>query len=249
VFIVDVQGDVEGPLPPLELVIYEDGRVLWPTWPDDGAFAILEARLSAEGLAAVRDELLGSGFFADDLEIPPARTPDPNAGSGFATYELGLRVGDRLVTARTTSIWPSADGERLIALGERWRDPVQSVPGSAWARDTPGPIVFEPTAWYLQVYPTQGSLLEVSTPDIAELRPLIGDPLTFGAALGPDPSSGRCGVIDASAVDALVAYLRSRQLGPASGHRIGANLAWADGHGSVELYLVAALPHLAERCP
>lgn len=249
VLAVDIRGDVEGPLPPLELAVYADGRVLWPTWSEAGDFVIFQGRLSPAGLSAVRDELLGSGLFDFDIDIPPDRTPDPNQGSGFATYTVDLRVGERLVTARTTNIFPSVDGERLIDLAERWSEPKEAVPAGAWDTDASGPAPYEAARWYLQLFPSLGGTLGEPAPDIAELGTILGDPRTFGAPIGPDPAMGRCGVIGSDTAGSLVAFFRGRGGVTTTGHRYSVGLAWADLPGTVELLLIAALPHLADGCP
>jgi hypothetical protein len=247
VFSDQISGDIEGPLPPLELAIYADGRVLWPTWSDDGAFVFLEARLSSIGLSRVRALLEASGFFDAAVEIAPAGTMDPEHASGFSGYALALRTDAGLVSARTTNLLPSAEGHRLIELAERWRDPIAAVPTGSWDRDAAGPVPFEPTHWHLQTYPS--ARREEPLPDVAEVSAAIGDPRTFGAPLGPSADMGRCGDIDAAHAAALIAFLRLRLGASVTGHEFSASLAWRDGSGSVDLYLRAALPHEVGHCP
>jgi hypothetical protein len=233
-----------GRVPP-RLSVYADGRVLSPSWNADGGFALpfVVRRLTPAGLAELRSRLEGSGFFAGDIEIPP--TTEVN--SGFGTYVVSLRRGDRLVTARTTNFAMSTKGRALVDLAERWVRPERELPADAWL---PGEAAYEAARWYvaLSLNPAGVSSADV---DSTALESVIGNLASFGRLVrSSEAGTDRCASVDADVVARIVAAYAAQgiELGPGDGEYF-ADLPWSGGRGSVLLGAYAAFPDDPLACP
>jgi hypothetical protein len=233
-----------GRVPPM-LSVYADGRVLSPSWNADGGFALpfVLRRLTPAGLAELRSSLEGSGFFAGDIEIPP--TTEVN--SGFTTYVVSLRLGDRLVTARTTNFAMSTEGRALVDLAERWVHPERELPADAWMS---GPVAYEAVRWYvaLSLNPAGESSADV---DSTALESVIGNLASFGRLVrSSEAGTDRCASVDADVVARIVAAYAARgiELGPDDGQYF-ADLPWSGGRGSVLLGAYAMFPDDPLACP
>jgi hypothetical protein len=233
-----------GRVPPM-LSVYADGRVLSPSWNADGGFALpfVVRRLTPAGLAELRSTLEGSGFFAGDIEIPP--TTEVN--SGFTTYVVALRQGDRLVTARTTNFAMSTKGRALVDLAERWVRPERELPADAWL---PGEAAYEAARWYvsLSLNPAGESSADV---DSTALESVIGNLASFGRLVrSSEAGTDRCASVDADFVARIVAAYAAQgiELGPGDGEYF-ADLPWSGGRGSVLLGAYAMFPDDPLACP
>ena len=234
-----------GRVPPM-LSVYADGRVLSPSWNADGGFALPFAlrRLTPAGLAELRSRLEGSGFFGGDIEIPP--TAEVN--SGFTTFVVALRQGDRLVTARTTNFAMSTRGRALVDLAERWVHPERELPADAWM---PGEAAYEASRWCvaLSLNPAGVSSADV---DSTALESVIGDLASFGRLVRSSEGAtrDRCAAVDADVVARIVAAYAARgiELGPGDGEYF-ADLSWSGGRGSVLLGAYAMFPDDPLACP
>jgi hypothetical protein len=234
-----------GRVPPM-LSVYADGRVLSPSWNGDGGFArpFVLRRLTPAGLAELRSTLEGSGFFAGDIEIPP--TTEVN--SGFTTFVVALRQGDRLVTARTTNFAMSTKGRALVDLAERWVRPERELPADAWL---PGEAAYEAARWYvaLSLNPAGESSADV---DSTALESVIGNLASFGRLVrsSEGATTDRCASVDADVVARIVAAYAARgiELGPGDGEYF-ADLPWSGGRGSVLLGAYAMFPDDPLACP
>jgi hypothetical protein len=232
-----------GRVPPM-LSVYADGRVLSPSWNADGGFAypFVLRRLTPAGLAELRSSLQGSGF-AGDIEIPP--TTEVN--SGFTTFVVSLRQGDRLVTARTTNFAMSTKGRALVDLAERWVRPERELPADAWL---PGEAAYEAARWYvaLSLNPAGVSSADV---DSTALESVIGNLASFGRLVrSSEAGTDRCASVDADVVARIVAAYAARgiELGPGDGEYF-ADLPWSGGRGSVLLGAYAMFPDDPLACP
>ena len=234
-----------GRVPPM-LSVYADGRVLSPSWNADGGFALpfVLRRLTPAGLAELRSTLEGSGFFAGDIEIPP--TTEVN--SGFTTYVVSLRRGDRLLTARTTNFAMSTKGRALVDLAERWVRPERELPADAWL---PGEAAYEAARWYvaLSLNPAGESSTDV---DSTALELVIGNLASFGRLVrsSEGATTDRCASVDADVVARIVAAYAAQgiELGPGDGEYF-ADLPWSGGRGSVLLGAYAMFPDDPLACP
>jgi len=233
-----------GRVPPM-LSVYADGRVLSPSWNADGGFALpfVVRRLTPAGLAELRSRLEGSGFFAGDIEIPP--TTEVN--SGFGTFVIALRRGDRLVTARTTNFAMSTKGRALVDLAERWVRPERELPADAWL---PGEAAYEAARWYvaLSLNPAGVSSADV---DSTALESVIGNLASFGRLVrSSEAGMDRCASVDADVVARIVAAYAARgiELGRGDGEHF-ADLPWSGGRGSVLLGAYAMFPDDPLACP
>jgi len=233
-----------GRVPPM-LSVYADGRVLSPSWNADGGFALPFAlrRLTSAGLAELRSTLEGSGFFAGDIEIPPTT----EVYSGFTTYVVSLRRGDRLVTARTTNFAMSTKGRALVDLAERWVRPEHELPADAWLS---GPAAYEAARWYvaLSLNPAGAASADV---DSTALESVIGNLASFGRLVrSSEAGTDRCASVDADVVARIVAAYAAQgiELGPGDGEYF-ADLPWSGGRGSVLLGAYAMFPDDPLACP
>jgi hypothetical protein len=233
-----------GRVPPM-LSVYADGRVLSPSWNADGGFALpfVQRRLTPAGLAELRSTLEGSGFFAGDIEIPPTT----EVSSGFTTYVVSLRLGDRLVTARTTNFAMSTKGRALVDLAERWVRPERELPADAWL---PGDAAYEAARWYvaLSLNPAGVSSADV---DSTALESVIGNLASFGRLVrSSEAGTDRCASVDADVVARIVAAYAAQgiELGPGDGEYF-ADLPWSGGRGSVLLGASAMFPDDSPACP
>jgi len=227
------------------LSVYADGRVLSPSWNADGGFALpfVLRRLTPAGLAELRSSLEGSGFFAGDIEIPP--TAEVN--SGFTTYVVSLRLGDRLVIARTTNFAMSTKGRALVDLAERWVHPERELPADAWL---PGGAAYEAARWYVALSLNPAGVSSADT-DSTALESVIGNLASFGRLVrSSEAGTDRCASVDADVVARIVAAYAARgiELGPGDGEYF-ADLPWSGGRGSVLLGAYAMLPDDPLACP
>lgn len=234
-----------GRVPPM-LSVYADGRVLSPSWNADGGSALpfVLRRLTPAGLAELRSRLEGSGFFAGDIEIPP--TTEVN--SGFTTYVVSLRLGDHLVTARTTNFAMSTKGRALVDLAERWVHPERELPADTWM---PGPAAYEASRWYVALSLDPAGVSSVNV-DATALESVIGDLASFGRLVRSSggATTDRCASVDADVVGRIVAAFAARgiELGPGDGEYF-ADLPWSGGRGSVLLGMYAMFPDDPLACP
>lgn len=234
-----------GRVPPM-LSVYADRRVISPTWTADGSFAfpLVVRRLTPAGLAELRAALEASGFFAEDVEIPPVRLAD----AGFTAYVVTLRRDDRLVTARTTNVGMSERGAALVDLAELWMRPERELPAGAWL---PGEERYVGDSWYLWLRLTPGVAPE-SAADSAPLEALIGDLATFGAGrIAEIGSVERCAAVPAETVARLAAALEAggMDLGSPDRNQVLVDLRWSGGRGMVALGAFEMLPDDPPSCP
>ncbi len=234
-----------GRVPPM-LSVYADGRVLSPSSNADGGFALpfVVRRLTPAGLGELLAGLAGSGFFVGDIELPPTQATN----SGYTTYAVSLRLGDVLVTARTTNFAMSARGRALVDLAERWMRPECELPAAAWAS---GPSVYEGSRWYLALRLQPGAPSEADA-DSTALESRVGDLATFGRLRGTamDGSVNRCASVDAAVVARIVAALAYRGMAPGPGDgQYLVDLRWSGGRGSVALAAYEMLPDDPPECP
>ena len=234
-----------GRVPPL-LSVYADGRVLSPSWNADGGFALpfVLRRLTPGGLAELRAGLASSGFFAGDIELPPTQVTN----SGYTTYAVSLRLGDVLVTARTTNFAMSARGRALVDLAEGWVHPERELPAAAWAS---GPSAYEGSHWYVALRLQPGAPSGADA-DSTALESVVGDLVTFGRLRGTatDGSVNRCASVAAAVVVRIVAALAARGVAPGPGDgKYLVDLRWSGGRGSVALAAYEMLPDDPPECP
>lgn len=136
--IPDVAGD--GAL--LPTTVLADGSILVPhveTFHGPGV-----RRLTAAGLAALRERARATGLFEASRTIPPLRTPE----SGFISYRVELRDGKGPVTVETINAFPSADGRALIDLADAILgipDAALSIPAGDYVDGSAAPVPYRAT--------------------------------------------------------------------------------------------------------
>jgi hypothetical protein len=234
-----------GQVPPT-LSVYADGRVISPSSNADGGFALplVVRRLTPAGLASLRSHLEASGFFTRDIEIPPLESDN----AGVTSYVISLRVGDRLVTARTTNAAMPANGRALMDLALLWTHPERALPADAWLA---GPVPYNAPRWYLALRLQPGGVASTGV-DSSGLEAAIGDPASFGSQVRTydDGSTLRCASVDAAVVTRIVAALTRAGIDfPADADQYLVDIAWAGGGGSIFLDAFPTLPDDPETCP
>jgi hypothetical protein len=234
-----------GRVPPM-LSVYADGRVISPSSNADGGFALplVVRRLTPAGLASLRSRLEASGFFVRDIEIQPLVSVD----AGVTSYVISLRVGDRLVTARTTNAAMPARGRALMDLALLWTHPERALPADAWQA---GPVPYEAPRWYLALRLQPGGVASTGV-DSTGLEAAIGDPASFGSQLRSydDGSALRCAPVDTAIVMRIVAGLAAAGIDfPAGADQYLVDLAWTGDTGSIFLDAFPMWPDDPEACP
>jgi hypothetical protein len=123
------------------MYVYADGRLIWwregdlPAGADE--HAILEQRLTPEGVELMRSEVIASGLFDRDLIFMGGEAdPDPLPFWGG----MGVRNGERFVELQLG--WTYVEGDPIMTaeqehalelLDARLFDPASWLPASAWA--------------------------------------------------------------------------------------------------------------------
>ena len=234
-----------GRVPPM-VSVYADGRVIAPGWTvtghEDVPFVV--RRLTAAGLESLVAAL--------DRVVPPGGVdlpPPAGYAAGYTTYEVIVRRGDELVTARATNASTENEAKALVAVGERWRDPVAALPADAWVDGSGAVVPYAPRRWYVSIWIPVGGTAVPGAPDASIIRPMIGDVAAFGEQVATrEDGVLRCGVIDDRANELVVTMLRRAGVdtGAVEGvYRAELNL----GEGTVVVASTPLLPDDGRTCP
>jgi len=205
--------------------VYADGRVLSPGWtiPGHETVPFVVRRLTPSGLATLVAAL--------DAGVPPAGVDyprPPGYAAGYGTYEVTVRRGDELVTARATNASTQDAAREIVALAEHWRDPAAALPADAWVGGPATVVPYEPRRWYLSIWIPAGGTAVPGTPDASIIRPMIGDAAAFGETVGiRETGVLRCGVIADRTNELIVTMLR----------RAGVDTGTVEGEYRAELNL------------
>jgi hypothetical protein len=250
---IDVLGELCCPSPAMVATV--DGRVV--TKADDGA--LVERRLTAEGVQRLRDEVLGTGLFDADrvigLDAAPGVTPAPH---GISARTFRMWSGTRTVTVTSPVVAqseeefykPSPTRAQLDALAVRLIAPESWLPVTAWAVAPPKPYVAD---GFRVVTSTE--LVGGSQPDVAAVdwpfNPSIsdfGEPLAASSGvfvpIGPGTRPLRCATLDAN--DARAARDAFERAGATVGDfpdsAFATGLTWRAAGTGIVLYFQALMP-------
>jgi len=243
---ITIYPDVPGGAGPPMVSVYADGRVLSPGWtiPGHETVPFVVRRLTPSGLATLVAAL--------DAGVPPAGVDYPRPPgwpAGYGTYEVTVRRGDELVTARATNASTGDAAKEIVARAERWRDPVAALPADAWVGGPATVVPYAPRRWYLSIWIPAGGTAVPGTPDASIIRPMIGDAAAFGETVGTrETGILRCGVISDETNGLIVTMLR--RAGVDTGTDEGAYRADLNlGKVSVVVASTPLLPDDRPACP
>jgi hypothetical protein len=232
-----------------------DGTVIWQAVPPAAETGSLQVRqLTPEGLAALRDQLLGMGLLTESATYELEQRPDaPQApGHGVLVYFFTSGLGDGEDPARITSVqWlgdeeeetyyqPSPERRALDELATSLRDPESLVDADAWE----GPPQPYAAADYQLVLTPQRDVPPFDTTDASEIPWPFDEPLdAFGEEVGIGPPVSRCGVMGSEQAAPIVEALADHGFGEVGLDRVTiGSLDWAEGSGIVEVFLLPVMP-------
>lgn len=248
-----------GPMDPASMlpgiVVTEDGTVIWRPVSTTFFEGYLTRRLTDEGLAELRELAFGGGLLDADAsyQLEPLPDAEPPGRGGFEhTFTVG-EGADRVVV--TSVGWlgdeeeaayyePSPERKALDELANGLRDPEALLGEDAWD----GPAATYEAEDYLLVLTAYRDVPPFGNPDVSQVPlPIDGAPDEFGEAYGDVQSPpARCAVIardDAAAiVEALITLGVAEENSVGMDRATAASLDWADGSGTVDLWLLPRMP-------
>jgi hypothetical protein len=246
-----------GPTDPVSMlpgfVVTEDGTAIWRPVSDTDFAGYLTRKLTADGLAELRDIAFGDGLLDADATyvLEPLPDAEPPGHGGFEhTFTVGEGADQVVVTSfgwlgaeeEAAYYEPSPERRALDGLANALRDPEALLGEDAWA----GPAAtYEAPDYLLVLAPLGGG--PYGNPDISEIPlPLDGPLSVFGVPYGDAAPTARCAVITGDQAAAVVEALTT--LGVAEENSVGmdratvASLDWAEGRGTVDLSLLPRVP-------
>ena len=237
------------------VVVTADGRLV--TKAVDGA--LVERKLSAEGVQRLRNEAIGSGLFVSDrqisLELAPAATPTQHA---LDSRTFRVWNGSRTVTVSSPVVAqademyfkPSRERTQLDALAARLRAPESWLPASAWAAPAPKPYVPDGFRVVTSMEQVGGSQPDVAAVDWPFNTPItdLGEPLAASsgviAPVGPGTRPLRCATLDAN--DARAARDAFERAGASVADfpdgAFNTGLTWRAAGSGIVLFFQAVMP-------
>jgi hypothetical protein len=235
-------------------MVTEDGTVIWRPVSDTFFAGYLTRRLTDDGLAELRQILFGDGLLDADAtyELEPLPDAEPPGRGGFAhTFTRGEGADEIVVTSvgwlgdeeEAAYYEPSPERRALDELANALRDPESLLGEDAWAE----PAASYEAGDYLLVATAYRDVPPFGNPDVSEVPlPIDGAVDEFGEAYGAGPPPARCAVVTRDDATAIVEALTN--LGIAEENSVGldrvtaASLDWADGNGTVDLWLLPRMP-------
>jgi hypothetical protein len=248
-----------GPTDPASMlpgtVVTEDGTVIWRPVSTTFFAGYLTRRLTDDGLAELRSIVFGDGLLDADAthQLQPLPDAEPPGRGGFEhTFTVGEGADEVVVTSvgwlgdeeEAAYYEPSPERRALDQLANALRDPESLLGEDAWG----GPAVAYEADEYLLVLTAYRDVPPYGNPDVSQVPlPLDGSLEEFGEAYGNvQPPTARCGVVSRDEAGAIVEALTT--LGVAEENSVGmdrataASLDWADGNGTVDLWLLPRMP-------
>ena len=238
------------------MVVTADGRLV--TKAVDGA--LVERKLSAEGVQRLRNEVLGSGLFVSDrqMNLEPDLGVGPTPARGVAWRTFRVWNASRTVTVTSAVLAqaeemyfkPSPERTQLGALAARLSAPESWLPATAWAVAAPKAYVpdgFRVVTSMEQVGGSQPDVAAVDWPFNTAITDL-GEPLAASsgviAPVGPGTRPLRCATLDAT--DARAARDAFERAGATIGDfpdgAYSTGLTWRAAGSGIVLFFQAVMP-------
>lgn len=252
-------GTFFGPDVMPEFTLMADGTVVWlPIQTStENPPTLVTRQLTADGLAELREIIFGSGYLDEsasyELEPRPDAGEPPGHGVGIYTFtSLDADGAPVVVTSvqwlgeveESTYYQPAPEREELDALAQQLRDPESMLEDDAWA----GPARGYEAPDYVLVLHLAPNVSPFNGTDASEIRwPFEGPLDAFGEPSG-QVTEARCGIVTADAAGALVADLNDA--GGLAGMAMAsiASLDWAEGNGTVDVFLIPRMPDGYAEC-
>jgi hypothetical protein len=236
------------------VIVAIDGTVVWRPVSTTEFAGYLTRRLTPDGLAQLREILFGEGLLDADARyrLEPLPDTEPPGRGGFEhRFVVGEGTDEIVVISagwmsdqeEAMYYQPAPERRALDELAWQLRDPEALLGEAAWEGSA---TAYQPDSYFLVLTP-HPEVQPSGNPDVAGLPlPIDGPLLAFDE--NSDGSPGiRCGEIshdDASAIiDSLIGLGVDRHNSVGMDRATVASLDWADGNGTVDLWV---LPRLAE---
>lgn len=252
-------GDTSfGPNVMPEFTLIGDGTVVWlPEGSGDGTTGLVTRQLTPDGLSELRDIIFGSGFLDEsasyELEPRPDAPEPPGHGVTIYTFTRGAAEGDDPIVVRSVQ-WlgdeeaayyqPAPEREELDALAQRLRDPESLLGEDAWA----GAAEAYQAPDYQLVLRLNPDVPSFGSTDASEIRwPFDGPLQEFGEQTGP-LTNARCGIVSADGAAPIVADLADADGLAGMAMVSTAQLDWAEGSGTVDVFVIPRMPDAYPAC-
>jgi hypothetical protein len=236
-----------------EFTLMADGTVVWlPLQTSvENPPTLVTRQLTAEGLAELRELIFGSGYLDESAtyELEPRPDAGEPPGHGVGIYTFTAESADREPVVVTSVQWlgeaeestyyqPAPEREALDALAQQLRDPESQLGSDAWA----GPPRGYEAPDYLLVLRLAPDVAPFNGTDASEIRWPFDGPLdAFGEQAG-EVTDARCGTITSDGAAAIVADLNDAGGLAGMAMASSASLDWAEGSGTVDVFLIPRMP-------
>ncbi len=236
-----------------EFTLMADGTVVWLPLQTSAETppTLVTRQLTDDGQAELRELIFESGYLADsatyELEPRPDAGEPPGHGVGIYTFTAVSRTGEQSVVIsvqwlgeaeESTYYQPAPEREALDALAQQLRDPESMLPGDAWA----GPPSGYEAPDYLLVLVPAPNMPPYGGTDASEIQwPFDGRLDAFGEPAG-DVVAARCGTVRGDEASAIVAGLQDAGGLGGMAMASSASLDWAEGSGTVDIFLIPRMP-------
>lgn len=236
-----------------EFTLMGDGTVVWlPIQASaEDPPTLVTRQLTADGLAELRELIFGSGYLDESASYELERRPDagepPGHGVGIYTFTTVDADGEPVVVTsvqwlgeveESTYYQPAPEREELDALAQQLRDPESMLGADAWA----GPPRGYEAPDYLLVLRLAPNVPLFNGTDASEIPwPFDGPLEAFGQQSGQF-TDARCGIITSAEATPVVQSLDDA--GGLAGMAMvtSASLDWAEGNGTVDVFLIPRMP-------
>lgn len=236
-----------------EFALMADGTVVWlPLQTSvENPPTLVTRQLTGDGLAELRELIFARGYLDEsatyELEPRPDAGDPPGHGVGIYTFTAESADGEPVVV--TSVQWlgdaeesayyqPAPEREALDALAQQLRDPESLLDADAWA----GPARGYEAPDYLLVLRLTPNVSPFNGTDASEIRWPFDGPLdAFGEEAG-QVIGARCALVTGDAAGAIVADLQDAGGLAGMAMASSASLDWAEGNGTVDVFLIPRMP-------
>lgn len=242
-----------------EFTLMADGTVVWLPMPAsaENPPTLVTRQLTADGLEELRELIFESGYLDESATYELERRPDagepPGHGVGIYTFTAVNADGEPVVVTsiqwlgeveESTYYQPAPEREELDALAQQLRDPESMLGGDAWA----GPASGYEAPDYLLVLRLVPNVQPFNGTDASEIGWPFDGPLDAFGEMSGQFTEARCGIVTADAAGTLVADLNDAGGFAGMAAPSSASLDWAEGSGTVEVFLIPRMPDGYPEC-